>query len=195
MSSIKPRTFSIVIYQGDDLERLSDLRRAAEHAERVAAEAKKSSSGRMGDGEPEKDKAAEDAKAAFDAFVEEAAERATTVAGRAIGRKAFAELLAEHPPRETKGENGTVTHEDDELYEVDMRTFPDALLTYRSEGVQCITEPEFGSKAELQAFLDNDLSYGDYERLFATAFGINKALGADPKEARYSTGTPSSDIT
>ena len=193
--SIKPRTFSIVIYQGDDLERLSDLRRAAEHASRVAEEAKKSSSGRMGDGEPEKEQAAAEAKAAFDAFVEEAAERAMTVSGRAIGRKAFAQLLTEHPPRESKGENGPVTHPEDDLYEVDMRSFPDALLTYRSESVQCITDPEFGSKAELQRFLDEELSYGDYDRLFAMAFAINKAPGADPKEVRYSTGTPSSDIT
>ena len=190
MSTIKPRTTSVVIYQGDDLERLGELRREAEIAQRAVDEAADKPR-RMGDAPT-----AQAERDAYDAFVEEAAERATVIEIRSIGRKRFRDLLADHPPRMVKDAEGKdVTHEDDSLFEVNMETFPDALLTYVSGDVRTIVAPTFPTSTDLREFVDNDLAYGDFDRLFTTAYMLNKAEGVDPKGTRYSSGIRSSDVT
>ena len=145
MSTLKPRTATVVIYQGDDLERLGELKREAALAERLAQDdldaARRSARGaplRGGDPDPlvEAEAAFEAAvkptRDAYDAFLDEAVERAVEVEVQALGRKRFRALVEVHPPRMVKDSEGKdVPHEDDDGFGVDTATFPDALLTYR----------------------------------------------------------------
>lgn len=181
MSTIKPREAEIVIYQGDDLARLADLRRTAEAATRAGA----GNSLRVGD-----DGAGQAERDAYDAFVDEAAERAVVVKVRAIGRKRFRDLMAEHPPRKVDGEDGPETHEDDAPYDVNTDSFPEALLAFRDGDVSTIVSPEFGTSAAARDFLENDIADGDFESLWVGAYFLNRAPSADPKASRFSTGSP-----
>lgn len=189
MSTLKPRTATIPIYQGDDTERLAELRMAVAIAERqaqVAANAPR----RGGDDDPQA--AVNEAQAAYDAFVDEAAERAVEVVVRAIGRRRFRDLVVAHPARVEKNDKGEhVTHEDDVRYGVNVETFAPALLTYAEsgeEGVRTILGPSevVKSPTALRDFLDDDVTEGDYEKIFEVAYWINRAPGSDPKELRYS---------
>lgn len=190
MSTLKPRTATIPIYQGDDSERLAELRMAVAIAERQAQN--NSGALRAGDAPEDEVKAA---RAAYDAFVDEAAERAVEVVVRAIGRRRFRDLLAEHPARKVKDDKGEdVTHEDDAEYDVNAETFPPALLTFAEsgdEGVRTIIGPSevLKSPTALRDFLDDDLTEGDYRKIFAVAYWINRTPGSDPKELRYSPST------
>lgn len=179
MTSIKRRSATVVIYQGDDLERLSELRREVSVAEARVQE----SIGRPrrgGDEDPRAGLSA--AKEAFDAFVNEAAERAVEVHLQAMGRKPFRTLLAEHPARKVEDDEGKqVDHEDDADYGANTETMFEPLLK------ASITEP-----ADLDL---DDLSDGDAGRLFASAFWLNRSPGGDPKEQRFSPSTPSSTET
>lgn len=178
---IKPRTATVLIYQGDDLERLAELRRVADTAERIRQEADRAGNARAGDTDESKAKRDE-----YDAFVLEASERAESVSLQAIGRGRFRDLLREHPPRKVKGEDGEETHPDDDTYECNVETLPDALLTFVDGDVRSITSPEFGTRKACSDFLNNDLSAGDFETLWVTAYWLNAAPGADPKSSTYS---------
>ena len=212
MSTLKPRTATIPIYQGDDSERLAELRMAVAVAERQVMlkrqqwedSQRSAAPRRRGDDTPtaesveKAETAAQDARNAYDAFVDEAAERAVEVVVRAIGRRRFRELVTAHPPRTEKNDKGEdVTHADDAEYGVDMETFPPALLTFAEsgeEGVRTIVKPDEVTKSPgaLRDFLDDDVTEGDYERIFTVAYWINRAPGSDPKELRYS---PSISVT
>lgn len=162
------RTASVVIYQGDDMERLAELARKAssleakhEEAKRQVDRAIRDGSLRVGDDLPAE--YAEDlaaARAAYDAEVDEAAERATEVRVVALKRRAFRDLMAEHPPREGNG--------DDSRYEVNVDTFAGPFL------VKSITAPA--------GFDPEDLPDGEYEKLFATAYYLNRLPSQDPKD-------------
>lgn len=185
-STIKRRTATIVIYQGDDLERLSELRREVSVTEGHFQDAVVRPR-RGGDEDPRA--AMRAAQRAFDAFVDEAAERAVEVHLQAMGRKPFRALLSEHPARQVEGADGKpVDHDDDVDYGANTETMFEPLMA------ASIIAPEFDSPAERQAFLD-DLSDGDSERLFATAFWLNRSPGGDPKEQRFSSSTRSSTET
>lgn len=184
-NTIKRRTATIVIYQGDDLERLSELRREVSVAEAKFQEAVLRPR-RGGDEDPKA--AVRAAQQAFDAFVDEAAERAVEVHLQAMGRKPFRALLAEHPARQVEGPEGKpVDHDDDIDYGANTETMFEPLMA------ASIMAPAF-TPPERQAFLD-DLSDGDSERLFATAFWLNRSPGGDPKEQRFSSITRSSTET
>ena len=188
MSTLKPRVTTVLLYQGDDYEQLGLLKRQAELAARL--EGDKKTEARHGDASD-----AQEAKDAYDAFVEVAAARALEVQLRAVGRKRFRDLMSEHPPRKVTVEGTQQVHEDDQVFDVNTETFPDALLTYVDQGdrkVRTITAPEFATAAECQAFLDNDAADGDYEKLWQAAYWLNRSVGADPKAARYSLGSPTS---
>lgn len=188
MPELKPRQTSMVIYQGDDIERFAELRQKVEFAEREYERDKKAPA-RTGD--DVSDDAVVAAKAAFDAFVDEAAERAVEVRIRALGRTAFRNLMKDHPPRvDDKGEELL----DDGAYGVNLDTFADALLAYSHDGVSTILEPAFPSSADRQRFLD-DISDGDYDDLFTRAYHLNRNPGADPKASRYSVARPTSTET
>ena len=170
-TTITPRTATHTIYHGDDMERLADLHHAAEVAERV----EQSGAARIGDvGD------AQVAKDAYNAAVDEAAERAVVVRVIQLGRKAFRALMTEHAPREG--------NEDDKGAGYNGDTFPEALLA------ASITEPEFRSNAERDTFLDN-LAEGDFDSLFIKAYMLNRSASADPKLARFSSAAPMFDET
>lgn len=204
MTTLKPRTATVVIYQGDDLEQLGELKREADLAERLAQQdldaARRSARGApRRDGDPEPVSEAEAAfeaavgpsRDAYDAFLDEAAERAVEVEVRALGRKRFRTLVEAHPPRMvTDGEGKESAHEDDDMFAVDTTMFPDALLTYREGSVQTIASPELTPGA-LSDFLDDEVSDGDYEKLWQTAYYLNRSPGPDPKATRYSAASPS----
>ena len=213
MSHLKPRTTSVTIYQGDDLDRLGELRREADLAERIAqealdkAEAQAANPGprRTGDSAPDLtaaraafEAACKPTRDAFDAFVDDAAERALIVWLRSIGRRRFVDLVAEHPARKVagKGESEPETvHEEDRLFNVNTETFPSALLTYIDADYpefRTITEPGFKGRAEVQAFLDDEIAEGDFDKLWMAAYWLNRTPGADPKAVRYSTASPRS---
>ena len=190
MSILKPRTVSIPIYQGDDAERLAELRMAVAVAERQATQAQ-GGPRRGGDPSPSEDvKAAQDA---YDAFVDEAAERAAEVVVRHIGSRRFRELVAGHPPRMVKDAEGNdVVHDDDTDYDVNIETFPRALLTFAEageDGIRTIVSPEFKSRKALEDFLDDELSDGILTQIFVTAYWHNRSGATDPKEFRYSPST------
>jgi hypothetical protein len=175
MSHIKPRSASVVVYQGDDLERIAELRRKAETALRNAEEAKKRP--RRGGDEIPSAQAEQDE---YDAFVLEAAERATVIEINHLPRKVFRGLMAEHAPREG--------NDDDEPYGVNMETFAEVFLH------KSIVAPEFDTRDECVAFLD-DLSEGDFDKLFGAAYFLNRIPGADPKDFLYSVARRSSNET
>ena len=183
MGLLKPRTVSVTIYQGDDLERLAELHRAVVRAEARAVEAARGPR-RAGDEIPNAD--AE--KAAYNTFVDEAAERAVEVRLRAIGSTRFADLMLAHPPRMVDGEDGKKPHEDDEQFGVNTLTFPKALLSYREDGVATVLEPEVSAE-DLREFLDEECTEGDVEKLWTAAYFLNRTPGADPKDTRFSTGS------
>lgn len=205
MSIIKPRSVSKVIYQGDDIARLSELYRAAESARQFAVAGVEDA--RAGDDEPSVARQRQDE---YDAFVDEAAERAVTVTLQAIGRRRFRDLMAAHPPRvvdvpgepttdadgaEVPGPVRQVTHEDDADYEVNTETFPDALLTYvdpDSPAVRTVASPDFADSAAVAAFLDDEIADGDYDELWVTAYHLNRLPSADPKASRFSPESRSS---
>lgn len=195
-------TAEIPIYHGNDLEELSLLRRAAENARRARDTAPRSSARRVGDAEAvtELEAAAAAAEDAYNAFVALAAERATAVRLVALPRKTFRRLMLEHPARmvtdtETNQER---EHEEDAGFGVNTETFPEALLTYREgpgeDDDRTILAPEFESATALQKWLDRRTD-GQIERLWSTAYALNRAEGGDPKELAYSRAPAGSTAT
>ena len=125
MSTLKPRTATIPIYQGDDAERLAELRMAVAVAERQAMQSN-GAPRRGGDSDPAE--AIKAAQAAYDAFVDEAAERAVEVVVRSIGRRRFRDLVAAHPPRKEKNSTTGPSMSPRTSF-TSVATSPDSLLT------------------------------------------------------------------
>jgi hypothetical protein len=235
MTTLKPRTATIVLYQGDDMTRLTELRRAAETARQFAAiavaerdDAKEAlaahdATAREGDDEAASSAALaatekattaeaelEQREAEYDAFVDEAAERAVTVELHAIGRDPFRDMMAAHPPRKVSvvvdpppdDDDAAPTtverdHEDDVGFDVNTSTFPKALLTWidpEEPEVRTLTlvdEPMFTPK-QLEKFVGRDLADGQFEEIWAAAYWLNRGGSADPKASRYSAAPRSS---
>ena len=206
MSTLTPRSAVHVIYQGDDMGRLADLRRAADIAERLA-EQDTGSAKRLGDTEAQAEvQAAQDA---YDAFVDEAAERAVTVELKSIGRRRFRDLMAEHPPRKVAAKpseddedevptDAEVDHPDDAGFGVNIETFGEALLTYIDADdptIRTITAPDFAGRKAVAAFIDDELADGDFDSLWVTAYALNRQPSADPKASRFSAAPRSSTET
>lgn len=203
------RKVTIPIYDGDDFERMSDLRRAVSIAERNVEEAEAStrqpaSALRFGDadtsiadvvaakGELKK------ARDAFDAAVDEAAERAEEWVLEPIGHEEYRELLADHPPREVDGEGDKkVTHPDDEGFEVNTRTFSKALLEYidpEDDEIRTVVAPTFDTPAAFRRRLKR-LAAGEFETLWMAAMQVNSGGITDPKLLRFSAAGPRSNET
>ena len=199
MSLLKPRTASFVLYQGDDMARLSELYRALKRAEESAAQSGEDA--RAGDDEPS---VVRERQSGYDEFVDEAAERAVTVTVQFIGRRRHRDLMAEHPPRMVKvpgepvdlgrGESLATEreemHEDDVQFGVNADTFPMALMTYvdpDNAEVRTLAEPEFDSPTALVDFLEDEVSEDDFYTWWTTAYYLNTVQSADPKAARSST--------
>lgn len=180
--ALKPRTASVVVFQGDDAEVAATLTRKVTIAKRQADEEAKAPS-RIGDDKPAAAALAQ-AKAEYDEFVDTAADRAVVIELTALRRSRFRSLMAANRPREGNG--------DDEAYEVDMDAFPEPFLR---ESVTDISIGEESLPAGKHYDLIEDLAEGDFERVFASAYWLNRAPGADPRDGRYSSAPRSSDET
>lgn len=205
MGLLKPRTATVVLYQGDDMERLAELRREADAAEAQAHADLQSAARaplRAGDEEPLEEfrAAVQPARDALNAFIDEAAERAVEIRLQAIGSTRFAELVLAHPPRKVQVDGKTVDHEDDAAFAdhlshfgifdgaVDVSTFPKALLKHR-EGRRTIVEPDL-DEAALFEFLDEECSEGDIDAMWRPAYLLNRAVATDPKGVKFLNNDP-----
>lgn len=192
-----PRKTTILIYDGDDMERLADLRREVEIAKR---QAEQESGVPLREGDDLPAVAERQAEAAYESFVDEAAERAEAWELHAIGHEAFRELLREHPPRKVvesvDGKDVEVTHPDDAGWDVNTETFPKALLTFvdpDDEDHRTVAAP-FESAGTLQKRLRR-LSSGEFDSLWAAALMMNSAGIVDPKAAISWRADPKSSAT
>lgn len=200
------RQVTIPIYDGDDFERMSELRREVDIAERKAmAEQERASLDaplRVGDNqsdEVEKAKATlQAARDAFDAFVDEAEQRAEMWVLHPIGHAEFRALLREHEPRKVDGEDGKqVTHPDDEGWEVNTETIGKALLEFvdpDDDTIRTIVAPQFDTVAAMRKRLKR-LAAGEFDSMWIAALGLNNGAVADPKLLRYSPAVPRSSET
>ena len=198
---------TITIYDGDDRAELQRLRVEAAVAESRYDDASNRQAfapRRAGDeveAEPLR-RAWEAAQAAFDAFVDEAAERATEVEVRHLGRRRFRSLRLAHPPRthqvERDGDMVVEPVPEDAQYGFNTDTFPLALLTYVDPDdpeVRTITKPR-KSQAALLSWLDDDLSEGQFDELWTGAYKENAGgSGPDPRLLKFSGAPPTFDET
>lgn len=202
-----PRKTTIPIYDGDDFERLAELRREVAIAERKLEAAKADAAGaalRLGDGDSVADAQAEVKRAqdAYDAFVDEAAERAEMWVLHPIGHEEWRELLKAHPPRKvtTTGADGKEAEEtdpEDAYFGVNTETFPKALLLFvdpEDDEIRTVAEPAFDTTAALRKRVKR-LSVGEFETLWVSAYQLNSGAIADPKLSRFSPAGPRSDAT
>lgn len=180
----------IPLYSGDDWATLEELRMDAVAADTRLEQAQKSPN-RLGGNGGDLKAAAEEAWRIHDEFVDEAAERAEEVVVQSLGRRAFRDLRLAHKPRTTsrlvEGEQTEIPVAEDGLYGINVETFPDALLSYISEDdhdERTILQPKFNGKAELQKWLDDELSEGQYDTIWTTAYGLNRRGALDLKELR-----------
>lgn len=154
-TTIKPRTEEVVLYQGDDLERLDEL------LGEVSSAASQSGPRLLGE-----DDSTQEAAKAYDDFVTEATERAVKVRIKALPRKVFREFVAKHPPRPE--------NEDDKGWGFNFESLADDLVA------PCIDGPVFSTETEREAFLDG-LSDADFSRLYSAALKMNRGATEVPK--------------
>ena len=192
---------SVVLYHGDDFEKMSELRREVEIAENKARLAELSQSSlRFGDevvtaGDVKR------AREAFTAFVDEAAERAETWVLEAIGHEEFRGLLKAHPPRKVNEPDGhggqrEVIDPDDEGWNVNTDTFGKALLLFvdpEDDDIRTVIEPDL-EPAALRKRIKR-LSKGEFDTLWTTAHALNSGGVADPKASPSYGIDPRSDET
>ena len=160
---LMPRTATVLLFQGDDLAKIAELRKAAE--------AEQSDTRLMGE---------LSAAQEHDEFVKEAEARAVRVVLKALGRKQWRNLVADHPPR--KGV------ESDKALGVNDETFGDALV------LASLEEPEFASTGDAEEFLDS-LRSADFDQLYHAAFALNRFQADAPKADLTSRLTRTSDET
>lgn len=209
------RTTTIPIYQGDDSERLTELHLTYKLAERDATEVSEqydaqearvaSDSARYDDdaeiSQDDVDAAkaiAREAKKAYNDFVTEAADRALSVTVQHIGSKRFRELVAAHPQRVLRDDDGAlikdsegfdIVHGEDFQFGVNTETMPRALLAYvdeRNHSIRTITEPRLDGPQATEEFIDDELSDGDLDRIWRAAYFLNRLPSADPKALAFS---------
>jgi len=185
---IKPRTAVVTIYAGDYLDRIRHLEQRAEAAKDASADA----GPRMNDEVPEYLELARE----HDALVAEAEESAVHVRVQALGRRHWKALVAAHPPRKA----GDGVSEDEAKFDaangVNVDTFKDALVYGGEVEVN-------GEKVEYRTIVEPDLSPEDldklsdvdFDRVYFTAFSLNRVPAADPKASLVSRLTQTNDET
>ncbi len=193
MSSIKPRTARVTIYQGDDLARLAEYDEATTKAEVALrrAERAKSAPGperlmhETDDAEAAVIEAStefDEAKAARDEFAAEAEARGVVVALHHLPRKEWRRLRNAHPPREGNAE--------DQAFDCNVDTLPDELFP------KSINLDDSTIDGDLDEFLESLSSHDYYNRLFMTALALNVGGGgADPTLRLASASRQNSDET
>lgn len=153
MSTIAARTATVDIYVGDYLDRIRHLERQYD-----AALKEESSDGPRLNHEELR---SESLRVEHAALVAEAEQSAVQIVVRALRRSEWRDLVKQHPPREN--------HKGDAAVGVDESTFKDALVP------TSIVSPVLSEDD-----LDN-LSDVDFDRLYLTAFALNRSPAASPK--------------
>lgn len=172
--NIKPRTASGVLYDGDDFDRLNDLRAAYDLAQQQAERPESLRSTLTSDlADPEV------ARQRYLDAVDEAAARGTEFVVQDIGAKRWRELVAKHLPR--KG------NQYDEMVGYNTDTFGDALLKFDDGNRRTVVAPAFGTKSERDEWLDDALSTADFDSILEAALRVNRGRLADPKDVRRSS--------
>lgn len=168
--AIQPRTATVKIYGGDYLDRIRDLRRQTE----LAMSSDGTTPRRVGE-KPEYMRLAEE----HDALVQEAEAQATHVKLRALGRREWKTMFAEHPPRnpadfpEHNADGGSrcvCPGCTDRMLGVNEETFAEVLVP------ASILEPADLTEADLES-----LSVADFGQLYLAAFRLNRERAEDPK--------------
>jgi hypothetical protein len=167
MSTFEPRTATVVIFGGDYLDRIRLLEQKAE----AAKDAEGGTPRRVGT-TPEYLRLAKE----HDDLVKEAEESALRVVVQALRRSEWKALVKEHPPR--------VGNKDDERVGANEDTFKDALIPVS------IVEPAGFGEDDLDA-----LSDADFDRIYYTAFSLNRGVAAGPKAGLYSRMSQESEET
>lgn len=187
----KPRTAIVPIYDGDDFQQMADLRRAVEIAERNATAAPL----RVGDDVTSEVQAAKDR---FDAFVNEASTRAEEWVLEPIGHTEFYDLVADHPPRTEKDDEGKErVIDDDAPFGVNSRSFGKALLEFvdpEDPDIRTVKSPAFEYADGLSKRLKR-LTAGEFDTIWMRAYQLNAGGVADPKASLYSTDSLDSSAT
>lgn len=174
MTTFQPREATVTIYQGDYLDRLRHL----EQRHKAALEAEANTT-RLSSDIPE----SVEIRAEYDALKAEADETALDLSLFALGRKVWRALVAEHPPRKD--------NDSDEAMGVNEEAFKDALVPL---ALQYPDEHEkFGQEQISEAQLDR-LSDIDFDRLYYSAFALNRAPASTPK-ALALPPSPKKDVT
>jgi hypothetical protein len=176
MSTLTARTSVVPLFQGDDLDPLSDLLAAVEQAAIKAPR-------RLGD-----DTSVQEATRAYDDFVEEALTRAVKVTIGALPRKQWRDLVIANPPRED--------NEGDQARGFNRETMGDAVVYYvdAMKGARTVVKVDPEPDEGIAAFLDS-LSDGDFSKLYSAAVQLNEGAGPDPKVRLSSRLAQTSDET
>lgn len=162
---LTPRTTTVILFQGDDIEPAMELLREVQSSASVSTPL------RMGDSLSSIEGPVRD----YDTFIEGASDRAVHLRLTALPRKAYRALLSEHPVRQVPAEDGSLQPEPiDAEYGFNFETFGDALIG------ACVDLEQFDSEAERDEFIES-LSDGDYSKVYSAALGLNRSLGPDPK--------------
>lgn len=165
--TMNKRTTKTTLYQGDDLDRLGELRQTADALK----------PGPLSTGTEDGEYAA--AEQAYTDFHAEAKTRAVVIEMEPLDRKPYQQMVLEHPPRED--------NDGDRAVGVNESTFAEPLV------MACIVGPEM-SDAEKQAFLDS-LTFGQFDTLYQDAFAINRVVYAPKAPLPGSAPSPSSGGT
>lgn len=165
MSELSRPYEDVVLYQGDDLARVQDFVERMKRAAVASADPQ-----RLGDDV----EGLASIAAEYDEFIVGAVERGVTVRVEALPGRKYRAMMAEHPPRKPlRDDDGAVVESwpDDEANGFNVETISDPLVK------ACADERE--------DFID-DLSDGNFSRLFEAAVRVNETAGPDPK-ARLSS--------
>lgn len=173
---IQPRSAIVTIYGGDYLDRIRHLERLAE----AAKDASDDEGPRLNSEVPEYLELARQ----HDELVKEAEESALHVRVQALGRREWKALIAAHPPRTVKDGATEAQERSDALTGANDETLKDALVA------ASVIEPEGITPEEL-----DQLSDVDFDRIYLTAFAMNRGSAPDPKASLVSRLTKKSDET
>lgn len=88
---------------------------------------------------------------------------------RALPKRAFRALVADHPPRSVAGTGDEVkVHDDDRGFGVNVTTFFDALIR------ACVVDPELDA-ADWKLLLDEKLTDNQFDTLAVTCWYVNRS--------------------
>lgn len=189
-NTIERRTAIVTIYGGDYLSRIRHLEQLAKAAQEAEAPGPRT----LDDAVPEYLTIAQE----HDALVREAEAQATHIKVQALPRRHWKAVCAKHPPRTVAADGVTERIAmADAAVGVNEETFKDALVfgeTVLINGqeilVKSIVEPVGLSDEDIE-----NLSDADFDRVYFTAFSLNRGMTADPKASLASQMTPKTEET